>query len=796
MKTVLSVLILSLVASFSLQAQNCEYTFSGTLTDEHNGEPLVDAVINVIGSDVEVYSDFYGKFSINNLCEGKIELKITHPECQDLIYPVFIEGDTKEEIKLEHHWKELEQVLLQGNTVETTVLNREVVTKDFIEQEYTGSLSTSLEKLPGVNAMEVGAGISKPIIRGLGLNRVVVSENGINQAGQQWGADHGLELDALSVEKLEVIKGVAAIEYGSDAIGGVLKIDNDQAPAEDGISGKVLTIAKSVNQTLGGSFNINYKSDKFFAKARATGLSYADYKLPADTINYLNFNIPIYDEELKNTAGKEVDWYAQAGYLGENFRSSVSLSNVYQKSGFFPGAHGIPSIERVQPDGDRRNVGYPYQRVNHFKLINNNHFFINDDAKLTVNLGYQNNHRQEWSLFHTHYGNQEPPEVDPNLELNFDLTTYDAKVKWEQKFSDEHTTNLGVEAKYQDNNIKGFNFLLPEYEAQNYAAFLTHEYKISNSTLWSLGLRYDYGKIDMNDFYDNYLYDYLLQNGESEATANEYAQRSPQLSRNFGNFNAMLGGLFTWNKFTLNANIGTNFRLPTPIELGANGIHHGSFRHEQGDPDLDPEKGYVGDLEITYETSDFVASVNPYIYYFDNYIFLQPTRTFSLLPHSGQLYRYSQSQAVLSGVEVSLQKTFFEQLNTQVVAEYLYNQQLTSDSSRNYPLPFTPANNLYAEVGYSFNNQNTIFQNTEVYANTRMTMEQDRIAQGELVTPGYALFGLGVKKGFSLFNKQSTVHLQVSNLFNKKYFKHTSFYRRLEIPELARNIQLTLQVPF
>ena len=128
-----------------------------------------------------------------------------------------------------------------------------------------------------------------------------------------------------------------------------------------------------------------------------------------------------------------------------------------------------------------------------------------------------------------------------------------------------------------------------------------------------------------------------------------------------------------------------------------------------------------------------MASVNPYIYYFDNYIFLQPTRTFSLLPHSGQLYRYSQSQALLSGVEVSLQKTFFEQLNTQVVAEYLYNQQLTSDSSRNYPLPFTPANNLYAEVGYSFNNQNTIFQHTEVYANTRMTMEQDRIAQGDVI---------------------------------------------------------------
>ena len=258
----------------------------------------------------------------------------------------------------------------------------------------------------------------------------------------------------------------------------------------------------------------------------------------------------------------------------------------------------------------------------------------------------------------------------------------------------------------------------------------------------------------------------------------------------------MLGGLFTWNKFTLNANIGTNFRLPTPIELGANGIHHGSFRHEQGDPNLDPEKGYVGDVELTYQESDFTASVNPYLYYFDNYIFLQPTKTFSLLPHSGQLFKYSQSRALLSGVEVSLQKTFFNSLRALLVGEYLYNQQLTSDNARNYPLPFTPANNLFAEVGYSFNTDNTVLKNSEIYANTRIAMAQDRIAQGELTTPGYALFGLGIKKGFNLFEKQSTVHLQVSNLFNKRYFKHTSFYRRLQIPELARNIQLTLQIPF
>ncbi|HIB36151.1 carboxypeptidase-like regulatory domain-containing protein, partial [Mesonia sp.] len=71
--------ILLISVSFSIQAQNCENKLSGKVIDYHNGDPLIYAIINVINTDIEVYSDFDGNFEIPELCNGQIELKITHP---------------------------------------------------------------------------------------------------------------------------------------------------------------------------------------------------------------------------------------------------------------------------------------------------------------------------------------------------------------------------------------------------------------------------------------------------------------------------------------------------------------------------------------------------------------------------------------------------------------------------------------------------------------------------------------------------------------------------------------------
>ena len=306
----------------------------------------------------------------------------------------------------------------------------------------------------------------------------------------------------------------------------------------------------------------------------------------------------------------------------------------------------------------------------------------------------------------------------------------------------------------------------------------------------------DFGRIEIEGFYDNNLYEYLIGNGSSQAIANDYATRSEETNRNFSNINFMAGALFNFHKnWDFSVNTGTSFRLPTAIELGANGIHHGSFRHERGDPNLDPEKGYVLDTKLNYRKNALRASVSPYLYYFENYIFLNPSGQFSILPHAGQIYQFTQSEALLTGIEFDFSTVFAEKWHTQFTFEYLYNRQVTKDRSRNFPLPFTPPINGFLEIGYEFLQESNTFNNTEVFANSAFAFEQDRIAQNEEITPGYQIFGGGIRTNLEIRDFKATVNLQATNIFNTKYFNHTNFYRALEIPEMGRNIQLMVKIP-
>lgn len=734
-----------------------------------------------------------GYFRMDNLERGTHRLSISYIGFFTLDTVVNLEEDITLSFKLKESTASLGEILVEGNTRRVSSENVERVSQAYIQDQFTGSFAKTLERLPGINSMEVGAGTSKPIIRGLGFNRVAITENGIKQEGQQWGADHGLEIDAFSVESVEIIKGAGAIEHGSDAIGGVIKIINDKVP-EENLTGQFLVLGKTVNNTIASSVNLAYRKNKFFYKIKATGSDFGDYRVPTDNIVYLNFNIPIYNERLKNTAGKEVDLYGQVGYLGDHYKGTLSVSNVYYKAGFFPGAHGVPSIRRVQDDGDSRNIDFPFQRVNHFKIINKNEWFFHDSS-IDFILGYQNNHRQEWSSFHTHYTGQTPPQTNPDLELDFNLNTFDAQVKYSQVYND-HTTSIGIQNQIQDNKISGFNFLLPQYFRLNTGVYLTHKYRATSKLNFNLGTRFDYSRISIEENYDQYLYDYLTGRGQDQEVAREYATRSSAINRDFTNFNIMGGILYNFHRnWDLSLNTGTSFRLPTAIELGANGIHHGSFRHEQGDAGLDPEKGYVIDTKINYSQGSFRAGISPYMYYFDNYIFLNPSGVFSVLPHAGQIYKFTQSEAFITGVEVDLEKTFFDRLHTQFIFEYLYNRQVTSTGSRNFPLPFTPPINGFTEIGYTFLKNSSTFNQTEIFANTVFAFEQDRIAQNEEITPGYQIFGGGIRSGITFGTIKADINLMVTNLFNTQYFNHTNFYRALEIPEMGRNIQLMIRIP-
>lgn len=389
-----------------------------------------------------------------------------------------------------------------------TALTLEVADRDFLRKHFTGNFMQAMENIPGVQAMDIGSGFSKPMIRGMGFNRVAVLENGIKQEGQQWGADHGLELDAFNVDAVNVMKGPASLLYGSDAMGGVIDIAPVLVPAENMLFGDVTLLGKSVNETIGASLMLGIKRNAWYTRLRYSEQRFGDYRIPADTIVYLTQKMPVYGRRLKNTAGWErnVNFFTQ--YQKKGYKSNLAVSNVFQKTGFFPGAHGVPDLSRLEDDGDSRNIDLPYSKVNHLKVTTHQQYAW-EKFILSGDIGYQNNHREEWSAFHTHYGTQPLPETDPDKELAFNLNTFSfsAKGRWVGSSSWEH--RMGWDSQFQRNTISGYSFLLPEYDRFTTGMSWLTTYRPDNTLSVSGGLRYDYGRMRVFAHDDPYLATYL-----------------------------------------------------------------------------------------------------------------------------------------------------------------------------------------------------------------------------------------------------------------------------------------------
>ncbi len=786
-------LFLVFISFFMEINAHSQIKISGKMTDEQKN-PLSDVHIQI--GKLETSSDANGNFRFNSIEKGSHQIHIYLEGYNELIQDISITQSQTFNFTLSKSVFILDETIIK-HAHNKDVTNVETVNQEFLQSQYSGSLAKSLEKIPGIQAMEIGSGTSKPVIRGLGFNRILVVENGIKQEGQQWGADHGLEVNPWSVEEVNVIKGAGTLEYGSDAISGVIALNNDSKPLPGSFSGEWILFGRSANRTIGSSLNIRHRKQDFYYKFSASYTDFADYAIPTDHIIYLTRQIPIYNEQLKNTAGNEHSFSTQIGYTSGNFDSNLNVSNFYQKIGFFPGAHGIPTLDRVQDDGSRRNVEFPYQNVNHFKVLSENVLKFHPNS-LKFSFGFQNNHRQEWSLFHTHYGNsQQPPAINPDLELDFNLSTFDAQVKYLHQFNRKNKLNIGIQSQAQENSIKGYNFLLPEFTRYNFASYITNEWELNPKWNLNYGIRYDYTQMEIQPFYDHYLYEFLFNNGHPAEQSENYAQRSVHLNKTYHNFNGSAGVLFQPNSnLDFNLNLGSSFRMPTAIELASNGIHHGSFRHEKGNPDLDTEKGLTSDLKISYHPNSWNFELNPYFYYFTNYIFLEPSGSFSPLPHGGQIYQYNQGKAMLTGVELKIEKIFWERLHSFVSLEYLYNRQVNSDKSKNYPLPFSPPMVVYTEWSFEFIKNKGFLENLEVSFDAKFVAEQDRIAQNEETTKGYVIFGAGIKSALKWNSFRASILLTADNLTNARYFNHMSFYRALEIPEMGRNIQLIVRIPF
>lgn len=674
----------------------------------------------------------------------------------------------------------------QQRQAKKSALAVDVVDQDFLRKHFTGNFMQAMENIPGVQAMDIGSGFSKPMIRGMGFNRIAVLENGIKQEGQQWGADHGLELDAFNIGTVNVLKGPSSLLYGSDAMGGVIDITSPPVPSVDMLFGDVTLLGKSVNGTLGGSFMLGIKKSFWYAQVRYSEQHFGDYRIPTDTIVYLTQKMPVYGRKLKNTAGIErnIGFFAQ--YQRQRYKANYSVSNVYQKTGFFPGAHGIPDVSRVEDDGDSRNMELPYSKVNHLKVTTLQQYAW-EKLVLSGDFGFQNNHREEWSVFHTHYGSQPVPEKDPDKELAFNLNTLSASVKVRFIGSSSWEHALGWDGQHQRNDISGYSFLLPEYYRSTTGLLWLTTYKPNNVISVSGGMRYDYGYIHISSHEDAYLADYLRKQGYDEEQVEHYKWNSHAVKKKFGDYSFSLGLVWTPSEWHMvKANVGRSFRLPGANELAANGVHHGTFRHEQGDANLKSEQGWQMDASYNLRYNGFSISVSPFVSWFSNYIFLRPTGEWSVLPHAGQIYRYTGAEVLFAGTEATIDIHFLRSFNYRISGEYVY----TYNCDEHIPLSFSPP----------FSMRNTLtWQRKQVmlYAEWQSIARQNRVDRNEDRTPGANLFHLGGSLNIPIRGNQAIeITLIARNIFNTRYYNHLSFYRKVEIPEPGRNFQLLIKIPF
>ena len=649
------------------------------------------------------------------------------------------------------------------------------VGRNYIENHFTGTLMQSLSAIPGVQARSIGSGQSQPVIRGLGFNRVAVAMDGIKHEGQQWGDDHGLEIDQFAIDRVEVVKGPSALMYGSDAMGGVVGLYTNYLPTST-FQGKVNLFGRSNNLSAGLSARLEGRNSRFFWRLHVTGQDYSDYKVPTGHIDYYSYKIPLKDGALRNTAGRELDGFLTLGYIGKHLRNDFKVSQTYARSGFFANAHGLEvRLSDIDYDASRRDIDLPCQSVSHLLVHDHAHLHVGG-LVLDGNLAWQYNRREELSEPVSHGFMPAPPD---SLERFFRKHTLTAKLGAKVGISARNQMQMGADAEFQHNRRGGWGFIIPDFETVSGGAFLIDKHSFSDMLIINAGIRFDHVYTTIHSYNDWYV-------TPDDHDIPVYKQRSADLQRHFDSFIWSAGAAWSPGRWVLKANIGKSFRVPIPKELGADGVNYHIFRYEKGTPDLNPEQSYQLDVGVNWMEERFSFSFDPFFNWFPNYIYLNPGSNY----YEGlQMYRYTQCQVLRTGFEFEANWNLLRFLELQAKGDYVFSRQM-SGNKKGFGLPFAPPWRAVFAVKYRFPKEGHLI------FDIRVAGAQKDIVPPEKSTDAWFTLNLSAGKQFSLGKTLLKTGLQVGNLLNRRYYDHTSYYRLIGVPEPGIGASLILGLEF
>ena len=298
----LAVSIFLLAASFSY-SQNCNLSLKGKLVDLHDNTPLAGALINIVGTNENIFSNTNGNFLVQNQCKGKVSLKISHPNCEDLLTELDLNRSISKTFFMEHHIESLKEVIVSENKIKdlSTTANSYSLTQLEKDRYSSGNLATALGSISGVSNLSTGNSLAKPVIHGMYGSRVGIVYDGVVLENQQWGLDHAPNVDLNAFNNIRLIKGAGLLKYTGDTPGGVIVLESSTPKISDSLYGK--TIINGMSN--GRGYNIisswirSFNSG-IFLKAQGTLKKNGDYSTP----NYILSNTGNSEENLSVSIGR------------------------------------------------------------------------------------------------------------------------------------------------------------------------------------------------------------------------------------------------------------------------------------------------------------------------------------------------------------------------------------------------------------------------------------------------------------------------------------------------------------
>jgi len=737
-----------------LEGQSCNYKITGTVTDAQR-HAVPGAVIRIeADSSKGDVTDTGGVFTVRNVCAGHNVLTCHADGFTTAVAHIDVSNDSRIEFTLSADKNQLHEVVVNGVRMQDlhTVAHTELKGLQLL-QSRGKSLGEALKQLPGLNAIQNGPTIAKPVIHGLHSNRVLILNNGIRQEGQQWGSEHAPEIDPFVANRVSVVKGAASVRYGADAIGGVVLLDPDPLPSKKGVAGDVYAIGQTNGQMGTTSATLQGKVGE-----KPGGLG---WRVQGTLKRAGNFRTP--DYYLKNTGLAEEDGSATLGYKKNGFEVSAYYSVYHTKNGIFEGSHAgniadlMAALTRDKPATQSYfsyDIARSYQEIYHdLAKVSASYRFANE-GKLEFNGARQKDLRDEYDISLPYTLSE---ELKRKPQVSFQLKTHSGELVYTQPTRNRFSGNIGLAGNTQGNVFRGIRYLIPNFRTYTGGAFAIERYSLEKVT-FEAGARYDY-------------------RWQRVYQRDPVTLRTYNTTLTFSNATATGGIIYhPVARLTLTGNVGTAWRAPSVNELYIHGVHFSDATYQDGDSTLKSERAVNSGITAAWAGKKLRGEVDVYYNHIGNYIYETPqSQPVTLLSGTFPAFRFTQDNVGIHGLDASVQYDVVKHVTLQSRATLVRGYNYTAKDW----LIYMPADRY--ENGITFNLHELGFMDEPYVSVENVTvLTQTRVPPGlDFAAPpkGYSL--LNASAGFAAHTGRHKWQFDftAANITNTRYRDYLDKFR-------------------